>query len=82
MVFNGAAAGETVTMTANGDRLTFFRNPAAHHDGHRRRRDGRLQRARRTDSVTVGDLTEDVKQVNLDLAAASAARRRWPRRTA
>ena len=27
MVFNGAAANEAVTVSANGDRLTFFRNP-------------------------------------------------------
>jgi Ca2+-binding RTX toxin-like protein len=29
MLFNGAAGGETVTLTANGGRLTFFRQPAS-----------------------------------------------------
>ena len=47
LVFNGAAASETVDLSANGNRLRFFRNPAQHHDGHRRSRVGDLQRARR-----------------------------------
>ena len=47
MVFNGADGAEQVDLSANGNRLRFFRDPGHHHDGHRRRREGRLQRARR-----------------------------------
>ena len=39
-------SAEQVELSANGNRLRFFRNPGQHHDGHRRRRAGRLQRSR------------------------------------
>jgi hypothetical protein len=69
MVFNGAAAAETVTMTANGGRLTFFRvqgNVTMDTDGVEIVDDNALGGA---DSVTVNDLTgTDVNQTNLDLA--------------
>jgi RTX calcium-binding nonapeptide repeat (4 copies) len=69
MVFNGAAAAENVTMTANGGRLTFFRvqgNVTMDTDGVEIVDDNALGG---TDSVTVNDLTgTDVNQTNLDLA--------------
>ena len=37
----------SVALSANGNRLRFFRDAGQHHDGHGRRRAGRLQRARR-----------------------------------
>jgi hypothetical protein len=69
MVFNGAATAETVTMTANGGRLTFFRvqgNVTMDTDGVEIVDDNALGG---TDRVTVNDLTgTDVNQTNLDLA--------------
>jgi RTX calcium-binding nonapeptide repeat (4 copies) len=69
MVFNGAATAETVTMTANGGRLTFFRvqgNVTMDTDGVEIVDDNALGG---TDRVTVNDLTgTDVIQTNLDLA--------------
>ena len=70
MVFNGAAASETVTMTANAGRLTFFRvqgNVTMDTDGVEIVDDNPLNGQ---DSVTVNDLTgTDVTQTNIDLAA-------------
>ena len=69
MVFNGAAASETVDLSANGDRLRFFRNPGnitmdAH--GVERVVFNALGGA---DLVTVHDLIgTDVTGVDLDLA--------------
>ena len=47
MVFNGAAASETVDLSANGEPPAVLPQPGEHHDGHPRRRKGRFQRARR-----------------------------------
>jgi RTX calcium-binding nonapeptide repeat (4 copies) len=71
MLFNGAAVVDTVTMSANGGRLTFFRQPAAitmDTDGVEIVDFNALGSA---DSITVDDLTgTDVTQTNLDLATA------------
>jgi Ca2+-binding RTX toxin-like protein len=71
MVFNGAAAAEQVDLSANGTRLKFFRNPGnvtMDTAGVERVDFNALGGA---DSVTVHDLkATDVRQVNLDLAAA------------
>jgi hypothetical protein len=71
MVFNGAAGGENVTMSANGGRLTFFRvqgNVTMDTDGVEIVDDNPLNGQ---DSVTVNDLTgTDVVQTNIDLAGA------------
>jgi hypothetical protein len=69
LVFNGAAASETVDLSANGDRLRFFRNP-----GNITMDTGGVERVvfnalGGADNVTVGDLTgTDVTTVDLDLA--------------
>ena len=71
MLFNGAAANETVTLTPNGGRLTFFRiqgNVTMDTDGVEVVDFNALNG---TDNVTVNDLTgTDVTQTNIDLAAA------------
>ena len=71
MVFNGAAGGENVTMSANGPRLTFFRvqgNVTMDTDGVEIVDDNPVNGQ---DSVTVNDLTgTDVTQTNIDLAGA------------
>ena len=70
MLFNGnsVATGETVTMSANGGRLTFFRtqgNVMMDTDGVEIVDDNALGGA---DTVLVNDLTgTDVTQTNLDL---------------
>jgi Ca2+-binding RTX toxin-like protein len=74
MVFNGAGINETVTLTANDGRLTFFRvqgNVTMDTDGVERVDDNALAGA---DSVTVNDLSStDVRQTNIDLGGADAA---------
>jgi Ca2+-binding RTX toxin-like protein len=71
LVFNGAAASETVDLSANGDRLRFFRNP-----GNITMDTGGVEFVTfnalgGADNVTVNDLTgTDVTSVDLDLAAA------------
>jgi hypothetical protein len=69
MVFNGAAASETVDLSANGDHLRFFRNPVnITMDTHGVERVD-FNALGGADAVTVNDLTgTDVKSVNLDLA--------------
>ena len=71
MVFNGAAGPETATVTANGQRVTFFRvqgNVTMDTRGVETIDDNPLTGA---DSVTVNDLSgTDVTQVNIDLAGA------------
>jgi Ca2+-binding RTX toxin-like protein len=71
MVFNGAAAPEQVDLSANGSRLTFFRNPAnitMDTAGVERVDFNALGGA---DSVRINNLKgTDVRQVNVDLAAA------------
>ena len=70
MLFNGAAASENVTLTANGGRLTFFRvqgNVTMDTAGVEIVDFNALNG---TDNVTVNDLTgTDVTQVDIDLAA-------------
>jgi Ca2+-binding RTX toxin-like protein len=69
MVFNGAGAAEQVDLSANGHRLTFFRNPGAvtmDTAGVERVDFNALGGA---DVVTVNDLSgTDVSRVNVDLA--------------
>jgi Ca2+-binding RTX toxin-like protein len=69
MVFNGAAASETVDLSANGNRLRFFRQPGnVTMDTHGVERVD-FNALGGTDVVTVNDLTgTDLKSVNLDLA--------------
>jgi len=69
LVFNGAAAAETVDLSANGDRLRFFRNPAnVTMDTHGVERVD-FNALGGADTVAVHDLTgTDVTNVNLDLA--------------
>jgi RTX calcium-binding nonapeptide repeat (4 copies) len=70
MVFNGAPGAENVTMSANGERLTFFRvqgNVTMDTDGVEIVDDNPIGGA---DNITVNDLTgTDVTQTNIDLAA-------------
>ncbi|HKF80651.1 MAG TPA: hypothetical protein VKB17_07480 [Thermoleophilaceae bacterium] len=69
MLFNGAAANETVMMTANGRRLTFFRNPGNVTMDTRGVETVDFNALGGTDNVTVNDLTgTDVRRTNLDLA--------------
>lgn len=71
MVFNGNAANEDVTLSANGGRLTFFRGPGnvTMDTDHVETVD--FNALGGTDTITVNDLTgTDVTQTNLDLAAA------------
>jgi Ca2+-binding RTX toxin-like protein len=69
LVFNGAAASETVDLSANGNRLRFFRNPAnITMDTHGVERVD-FNALGGADAVAVHDLTgTDVKSVDLDLA--------------
>ncbi len=70
-MFNGAAASETVDLSANGDRLRFFRQPAnITMDTHGVER-VLFNALGGADSVTVNDLAgTDVTSVDLDLAGA------------
>jgi RTX calcium-binding nonapeptide repeat (4 copies) len=69
MVFNGAAAAETVDLSANGNRLRFFRQPAnITMDTHGVEQID-FNALGGADAITVNDLSRtDVKSVNLDLA--------------
>jgi hypothetical protein len=69
MVFNGAPIADTVTMTANGGRLTFFRNPGAVTMDTAGVEIVDFNALDGADSVTVNDLSgTDVTQTNVDLA--------------
>jgi Ca2+-binding RTX toxin-like protein len=69
MVFNGAAASETVDLSANGNRLRFFRNPVNITMDTHGVEQVDFNALGGADVVTVHDLTgTDVKSVNLDLA--------------
>jgi hypothetical protein len=71
MVFNGAAANEAVSLSANGGRLTFFRQPAAITMDTAGVEVVDFNALGGTDNVRIGDLTgTDVKQTNIDLASA------------
>jgi RTX calcium-binding nonapeptide repeat (4 copies) len=74
MLFNGAAGSENITMTANGRRLTFFRNVG----NVTMDTDGvetvDFNAVGGNDNVTVNDLAgTDVTQTNIGLAGAAAA---------
>ena len=69
MVFNGAPVNEDVTMSANGGRLTFFRQPANITMDTDDVEIVDFNALGGLDTVTVNDLTgTDVIQTNLDLA--------------
>jgi hypothetical protein len=71
MVFNGAAASETVDMTANGHRLTFFRQPGAVTMDTRGVELVDFNALGGQDHVTIGDLSRtDVTHTNVDLASS------------
>jgi Ca2+-binding RTX toxin-like protein len=69
MVFNGAPAAEQVAVSANGNRLTFFRNPGSIAMDTHGVENVDFNALGGSDSVTVHDLTgTGVAAVNLDLA--------------
>jgi hypothetical protein len=69
MVFNGAAANEDATMTANGGRLRFFRTQGNVTMDTDDVETVDLNTLGGTDNITVNDLTgTDVTRTNLDLA--------------
>jgi len=69
MLFNGAAVAEQVDLSANGNRLTFFRNPGNVTMDTRGVERVDFPALGGVDLVTVNDLSgTDVKDVNLDLA--------------
>jgi Ca2+-binding RTX toxin-like protein len=69
LVFNGANASETVDLSANGDRLRFFRQPANITMNTHGVEQVDFNALGGADAITVNDLTgTDVKNVNLDLA--------------
>jgi hypothetical protein len=69
MLFNGAAADEDVTLTANGERLTFFRDVGKVTMDTDDVETVDFNALGGTDHVTVNDLTgTDVTQTDVDLA--------------
>ena len=69
MLFNGAAADENVTLTANGGRLTFFRDVGKVTMDTDDVETVDFNALGGKDNVTVNDLTgTDVTQTNIDLA--------------
>jgi Ca2+-binding RTX toxin-like protein len=69
MVFNGAAASETVALSANGNRLRFFRSPANITMDTHGVESVDFNALGGADSVTVNDLSgTDVKNVDANLA--------------
>jgi Ca2+-binding RTX toxin-like protein len=69
MLFNGAAASETVDLSANGNRLRFFRQPANITMDTRGVEEVDFNALGGTDAITVDDLSRtDVRNVNVDLA--------------
>ena len=69
MVFNGAAAAEQVTLTANGNHLTFFRNPGNITMDTHGVENVDFNALGGADQVTVNDLTgTDLTSVDVDLA--------------
>jgi len=69
MLFNGANAAEQVTLTANGNRLTFFRDPVAITMDTAGVEIVDFRALGGADTVTVNDLTgTDVTDVSVDLA--------------
>jgi Ca2+-binding RTX toxin-like protein len=75
MVFNGADVAERVALSANGNRLTFFRDPGAVTMDTAGVERVDFNAFGGADVVTVNDLSgTDVKTVNLDLGAADGQR--------
>jgi Ca2+-binding RTX toxin-like protein len=71
MLFNGAAAGEQVNVSANGDRLTFARNPGNITMDTRSVENIDFNALGGADVVTLNDLTgTGVTNVRVDLAGA------------
>jgi Ca2+-binding RTX toxin-like protein len=71
MVFNGAAASETVDLSANGDRLRFLRNPGNITMDTHGVEQVDFNALGGADTVTVNNLTgTDVSNVDVDLAGA------------
>ena len=71
MVFNGAAASETVDLSANGNRLRFFRQPASIAMDTGGVEFVTFNALGGADNVTVNDLTgTDVVSVDLNLAGS------------
>ena len=71
MVFNGAGANEDVSLTANGGRLTFFRNPANVTMDTDDVEVVDFNALGGSDRIAVDDLSStDVRQLNLDLAGS------------
>src|SRR3954470_15184964 len=71
LVFNGAAASETVDLSANGNRLRFFRSPANITMDTHGVEQVDFNALGGADSITVNDLSAtDVKNVDVDLAGA------------
>jgi hypothetical protein len=71
MVFNGAAASETVALSANGNRLRFLRQPANIAMDTHGVEQVDFNALGGVDAITVDDLTgTDVKNVDLDLAGS------------
>jgi Ca2+-binding RTX toxin-like protein len=71
MRFNGAGAAEQVDLSANGNRLRFFRDPGNIVMDTARVETVDFNALGGSDTVTINDLTgTDVKAVNIDLAAA------------
>jgi len=69
MLFNGAGASETVDLSANGNRLRFFRNPVNINMNTHGVETVDFNALGGADAITVNDLSgTDVKSVNLDLA--------------
>jgi len=74
MVFNGANIGEEVDISANGQRVRFFRNVANITMDCNGVEVVKFNALGGADKITVNDLTgTDVKNVNLDLASPPAA---------
>jgi RTX calcium-binding nonapeptide repeat (4 copies) len=71
MAFNGAAGGETVSISASDHRLIFFRQPGNVTMDNNGVEVVDFNALGGQDNVTVGDVTgTDLKQTNIDLAAA------------
>jgi Ca2+-binding RTX toxin-like protein len=74
MVFNGANVGETIDLSANGQRLRFFRNVANITMDCNGVEVVKFNALGASDTITINDLTgTDVKNVNLDLASPPAS---------
>jgi Ca2+-binding RTX toxin-like protein len=74
MLFNGANVAETIDISANGGRVTFFRNVASVTMDLNDTESIDFNALGGADTITVNDLSgTDVTEINLDLAAAGGA---------